>query len=465
MPDPAPASVPIPAPAPRPTLVLVPSLGTTHDLWRPQLALLNAHFNVIRWDLPGHGDTPASVLPPDPRPTLETLATLLLERLEELRVDTFAYAGISLGGAVGAWLAAHHPERVESLALLCTSARFGPPEPWLERARTVRARGIGEVADSAPNRWFTPAFRPPPGLLADHHRVDPGAYATCCEILAGIDLRPDLARITAPTLVIAGRDDTATPPPHARELADGIGNAELLELPRAGHLANVERPEPVGQALRRHFAALRAPAGHPRSGPAREAAPEPARAPAHDPARAPAPEPGRPLAPDPLRRAGESARRAVLGDAHVDRAHARTTPFTARFQDFITRYAWGEIWGGSPSGTSASAPAGTDSPPAGHTTLDRRTRSAITLTALVAGGHKDELALHVQGALRNGLTPDDIADVLLQCAVYCSVPAANAAFAVAERAIEAYDGHADLVDRSDHAGRVDHTDRADQKGS
>jgi len=108
---------------------------------------------------------------------------------------------------------------------------------------------------------------------------------------------------------------------------------------------------------------------------------------------------------------GMKVRREVLGDAHVDRAVAGTTEFTADFQDMITRYAWGEIW---------TRPG-----------LDRRTRSCITLTALVARGHLDELAMHVRAALRNGLTPDEIKEVLLQTAIYCGVPAANAAFAVA----------------------------------
>ena len=110
---------------------------------------------------------------------------------------------------------------------------------------------------------------------------------------------------------------------------------------------------------------------------------------------------------------GMKTRRAVLGDEHVDNAIAGTTPFTADFQDLITRYAWGEIW---------SRPG-----------LDRRTRSCITLTALVALGHHHELAMHVRAALRNGLTPDEIKEVLLQSAVYCGVPAANSAFHVYER--------------------------------
>ena len=112
---------------------------------------------------------------------------------------------------------------------------------------------------------------------------------------------------------------------------------------------------------------------------------------------------------------GMQVRREVLGDEHVDAAVARTTDFTADFQDLITRYAWGEIW---------TRPG-----------LDRKTRSCITLTALVALGHLDELEMHVRAALRNGLAVDEIKEVLLQCAVYCGVPAANAAFAVAQRVL------------------------------
>jgi 4-carboxymuconolactone decarboxylase len=112
---------------------------------------------------------------------------------------------------------------------------------------------------------------------------------------------------------------------------------------------------------------------------------------------------------------GMRVRREVLGDPHVDRAEARKTDFTADFQDFITRYAWGEIWT--------------------RPLLDRRTRSCVTLTALVAGGHLEELAMHVRAAVRNGLSADEIKEVLLQTAVYCGVPAANSAFAVAQRVL------------------------------
>jgi 4-carboxymuconolactone decarboxylase len=119
---------------------------------------------------------------------------------------------------------------------------------------------------------------------------------------------------------------------------------------------------------------------------------------------------------DEIHERGMATRRAVLGDAHVDRTIERTTPFTEPFQELITRYAWGEIW---------SRPG-----------LDRRTRSCITLTALVATGREHELEMHVRAALRNGLTPDEIGEVLLHCAVYCGVPAANGAFAIAQRVLD-----------------------------
>jgi 3-oxoadipate enol-lactonase/4-carboxymuconolactone decarboxylase len=368
-------------PADAPVLLLGPSLGTTLAVWDAQAPALASTHRVVRWDLPGHGGSPATLLAAGA--TVADLAARVLDLADHLGIDRFAYAGISLGGAVGAHLAVHHPQRVTSLALICSSARFGAPDTWRARAAHVRTEGTGPLADTASGRWFTPAFAEEPAaraLAADHRAADPQAYAACCDALAAFDLRADLHRITAPTLVLAGRDDPATPPAHARELADGIPGATLTELARASHLAPVERPHAVLAALQEHLGGQRP--------------------------------------------AGERVRRAVLGDAHVDRAAARTTAFTAPFQDFITRYAWGDIW---------TRPG-----------LDRRTRSCITLTALVAGGHHEELALHVRAALRNGLTPDEIGEVLLQSAVYCGVPAANAAFAVADRVLR--DDHLLLPD-------------------
>ncbi|NRQ40151.1 4-carboxymuconolactone decarboxylase [Nonomuraea sp. NN258] len=347
-------------------LVLGPSLGTSTRLWEPQLAALARTFRVIRYDLPGHGDRPDAAGAGHPV-TVDDLAAQVLELADHLGLDGFHYAGVSIGGAIGATLAVGHPGRIRSLALICSSARFGEPSMWRERAELVRSEGTGPLLAGTARRWFSgPPHQP---LLDDLKSADPAAYAACCDALATYDLRGRLAEITAPTLVVAGRDDPATPPAHARELADGIGDATLVEIPGAAHLAGVDQPGRVTAALLAHL----------------------------------------PSTP------GMRVRREVLGDAHVDRAIARTTGFTRDFQDLITRYAWGEIW---------TRPG-----------LDRRTRSCVTLTALVARGHLDELAMHVRAALRNGLTPDEIGEVLLQSAIYCGVPAANAAFAVAQRVL------------------------------
>ncbi|MFF3846166.1 3-oxoadipate enol-lactonase [Streptomyces sp. NPDC002328] len=355
-------------PVSAPPLLLGPSLGTSYALWDEVAPELSAAHLVILWDLPGHGGSAAELI--GPGATVADLAGLVLALADALGVERFAYAGVSLGGAVGLHLAVHHPERVSSLAVICSSAHFNGAKPWEERAALVRREGLAELAGSADARWFTPGFTVPK-LVADHRDADPGAYAACCDALAAYDLRDRLPEISTPTLLVAGREDPATPPAHLREIADAVPGAALVEIPGASHLAPAQRPEAVLTALRAHF-----------GGDARR---------------------------------GMEVRRQVLGDTHVDRAQSRQTPFTARFQDFISRYAWGEIW--------------TDP------TLSRRERSMITLTALVAHGHYDELAMHVRAARRNGLTPEEIGAVLLQTAVYCGVPAANSAFATAQRVL------------------------------
>ena len=196
-----------------------------------------------------------------------------------------------------------------------------------------------------------------------------------------MDLRHRLGAIRAPTLVIGGADDPAPPPEHAELVHSSISKARLVIIDRAAHLANVEQPEALTRAVLDHLDPLA-------EGRTEELS-------------------------DSAHKRGMRVRREVLGDDHVDGAITRTTDFTADFQDLITRYAWGEIW---------TRPG-----------LDRRTRSCITLTALVALGRFEELEMHVAAARRNGLSVEEIKEVLLHSAIYCGVPAANSAFAVAQR--------------------------------
>lgn len=242
-----------------PPLVLGPSLGTSLAVWEPQLAELARTHRVLRFDLPGHGDSPATVLD-DPEPgttTVGHLARLVLEVADHHGWPAFHYAGISLGGAIGAHLAVHHPDRIASLAMVCSSARFGDPAAWRERAETVRAKGTAALLDTTPGRWFaspdTATEERGRALLADLAAAEPAGYAACCDALAGYDVREKLFAIAAPTLVIGGRQDPATPPAHGREIADGVPGAALTEVTGAAHLAGVERPAAVSAALRVHL--------------------------------------------------------------------------------------------------------------------------------------------------------------------------------------------------------------------
>lgn len=359
-----------------PAVLLGGSLGTTTQMWEPQVEALSTVFRVIRFDHRGHGGSP---VPSGPY-SMADLGGDVLRLMDRLGVRRAHYAGVSLGGMVGQWLAVHAPERIDRLALLATSPHMGPAQAWRDRALLVRDKGTSALADTVVGRWFTESFTETNPLEVASLRdqiagTSPEGYAGCCEAISEWDIREDLSRIGAETLVIAGADDPATPVEgNAAPMAEQIPRSRLVVLEEAAHLLSWQQAAKVNALLTQHFSAGNA----------------------HE--------------------SGMRVRRAVLGDAHVDRAQARTTDFTEPFQDLITRYAWGEIW---------TRPG-----------LDRRTRSCMVLTALVAQGHWNELPMHVRAAVRNGLSPDEIGEVFLQAAVYCGVPAANKAFALAQEVFD-----------------------------
>jgi 3-oxoadipate enol-lactonase len=240
-----------------PPVVLSNSLGSTTAMWDPQVPALAARHLVVRYDHRGHG---ASPVPPGPY-TIAELGQDVLALLDSLAIERAPFCGLSLGGMVGIWLAAHAPERIDRLVLVNTSARL-PREAWLERARMVRAEGLDSIADVVVGRWFTPAFAAREPELVGRMRVMIAAtpaegYASCCDAIAAMDLRGDLARIRAPSLVAAGADDPAIPPDHSVAIAAALDGARLVVIPDAAHLANVEQHELVTRLILEHLEGAR----------------------------------------------------------------------------------------------------------------------------------------------------------------------------------------------------------------
>jgi len=368
-------------------LVLGPSLGTSADtLWSEAAALLREHVRVVGWDLPGHGRGSGA----EPF-TMAELAAAVLALADDFTAETFHYAGDSVGGCVGLQLLLDAPHRVASATLLCTGARIGTSDGWRERAAAVRSAGIEAVLAGAAQRWFSDGFleRQPhvsAALLRALRDTDTTSYAQVCDALAAFDVTDRLHQIEAPVLAVAGGEDLPTPPECLRRIASGVKDGRFVVLDGVGHLAPAEAPAEVAELIIDH---LGAQAGRPTT------------------------------TSDEVYAAGMAVRREVLGDAHVDRAIAATTDFTEEFQRLITEYAWGTIWT--------------------RKGLDRRSRSLITLTALVARGHHEELKMHLRAARRIGLTNEEIKELLMQTAIYCGVPDANTAFRIAAEVLPGFD--------------------------
>ncbi len=364
----------------QPVLVLSHSIGTDHGMWAPQMEDLLPHFQVLRYDTRGHGASDA----PQGDYTIERLGRDLLGLTDALGISQYAFCGLSMGGAIGQWLGLNAADRVSRLVLANTSPQFGPRSNWETRMRTVAEKGMAGIAEIAMPRFFSAATLARGDGYADSVKSvllgsNPDGYAGCCAALRDFDGTQVAGKIRVPTLVIVGNHDVSTPwEGHGQVLANSIPGARTLRL-AAAHLSNLERPRSFTAALLDFLL------------PKSEAAAD-------------------------LLEEGFEIRRAVLGNAHVDRSRAGATEFTQDFQNLITRYAWGTIW---------TRPG-----------LNRRTRRLLTLAISASLGRWEEFGLHVRTGLTHDLEQCDLKEVLLQTAVYAGVPAGNTGFHIAAEEIE-----------------------------
>jgi 3-oxoadipate enol-lactonase/4-carboxymuconolactone decarboxylase len=352
-------------------------------MWDLQADGLLPYFQVLRYDTRGHGASEATA----GEYSVEMLGKDILGLADALEIPQFAFCGLSLGGAIGQWVAVHAPQRVTHLVLANTSPQFVPRANWETRIGAVLKGGMPAVVDLAMQRFFSA------DALAKHNPhvgsirsvflgTDPVGYLGCCAALRDMNHVELIRQIKAPTLVISGDRDVATPwSGHGERLAQEIPGAKAIHL-TAAHLSNIERPHSFTTALLEFLLP-------------------------------------RPDADTDSLQAGLEVRRAVLGDAHVDKAIAATTEFTRDFQDLITRYAWGTIW---------SRPE-----------LDRRTRRLLVLAMTASLGRWEEFTLHLRAGLAGDLELCDLKEVLLQTAVYAGVPAANTGFQIAAEQIKKKD--------------------------
>jgi 3-oxoadipate enol-lactonase/4-carboxymuconolactone decarboxylase len=360
-----------------PVVVFSTSVGATIEMWDPQVGAFADRYRVLRYDTRGHGRSQVV----EGHATIDDLADDLDGLLDALGIAKAHLVGLSLGGMTGQTLALRRPEKLESLVLMATSAYLPPAEAWTQRAATVRTQGMEAIADTVMGRWFTRAFAErAPHVVAEMRKRfvghTPEGYAICCEAIRDMDLRPAINAIRTPTLILAGADDPATPVPMMEDIRSRIPEAELIIVPRAAHLLNIEKPEVVNA----HISAFLGRFGEPREARRGGISFE----------------------------AGLANRKAVLGVEHVQRSLDKAGDFAMPWQDFITRNAWGEIWGDK--------------------TLPWKTRSMLTLAMMIALHREEEFKLHVRPALRNGVTTDEMRSLILQAAIYAGVPAANAAF-------------------------------------
>ena len=244
-----------------PAIVFSNSLGTNLSMWDPQVSALRDHFRLLRYDTRGHG---LSAVPPRPC-TVEQLGRDVLALMDAAEIPRAHFCGLSMGGQTGIWLGANAPQRFDRLMLCSTAAHIGNPEIWNARIAAIQAGGMAAIGSATMERWFTRKFiAQAPDVTASVRQMildtPPQGYIACCEAIRDADLTGQASRVNAPTLVISGSHDPATPPAQGRLLASTIRGARYLEF-EAAHLSNIEVAPQFTAALRDFLAGVAIPAG------------------------------------------------------------------------------------------------------------------------------------------------------------------------------------------------------------
>lgn len=358
-----------------PVLIFSNSLGSEMMMWDGLIQFLLPYFRVLQYDTRGHGSS--SGFQPENKKTIEQLGEDVINLMNELKIEKAFFCGLSMGGLIGQYLGINHPNRFKKIVLSNTGAKIGNDERWNDRIETISKNGMQAIVDDTMERWFTEDFRiQNPERVAETKamflRSDVEGYSNCCHAIRDADFRELLHDLSVETLVITGDEDPVTNVEQAEFLVSKIPNVGLKVL-HARHLAAVELPEEYAKTLIEFFVG------------------------------------------ESTFDKGMHVRRSVLGDAHVDKANSKVNDFNADFQSFITNYAWGEIW---------TRPG-----------LSKHNKSLITMAMLIALNRPAEFKMHVKAAFNNGVTVEEIKEVIMQSALYCGLPAANDAFHLAQEVI------------------------------
>lgn len=357
-----------------PVLVFSNSLGTDIRMWDKVVPFLLPYFRIIRYDTRGLGQSEVTTQPFN----INQLGQDVINLLDELRLEKVYFCGLSMGGQIGQWLGIHHSDRLNKLVLCNTAAQIGTNQGWNDRIKLIEKEGLKAIWSGTQKVWFREVFlENHPDQISDLEDMflknQALGYANCCAAVRDADFRNDLHKIEVETLVIAGDEDPATTVADATFMVKKIPNAKRSVLP-ARHLPSIEQADLFANTLVDFLVGKT------------------------------------------TFEKGMHVRRTVLGDAHVNRANKNKNNFTADFQDFISHYAWGEIW---------TRPG-----------LSKHNRSLITLSMMIALNRRAEFKMHIKAALHNGVSVDEIKEVILQSGIYCGLPAANDAFHAAKEVFE-----------------------------